>query len=106
MKKKKKWNLNAKLRSALRQVWRWSPERQQALALARQQRGKYLCASCKKLFGPRDIQVNHKQQVGSVDDLNAYRDRLFCGVDGLEILCRQCHAEVTRLERQRSKEKQ
>jgi 5-methylcytosine-specific restriction endonuclease McrA len=102
--KKKKYNLNAKIRSALRQVWRWSPERAEALRLARVQRGKYLCSCCNKLFGPREIQVDHIVSAGSLDDLNAYKQRLFCSVEGLNVQCKPCHALKTKLEQTKKKE--
>jgi 5-methylcytosine-specific restriction endonuclease McrA len=106
LKKLKAWNKTAKIRSALRQVWRWSPLRQEALKKARIGRGSYLCAGCGKIFGPKDIAVDHVEPVTPIGwdsrDWTTYVDRLFG--NKLQILCRDaCHKEKTAMERKYTK---
>ena len=101
--KKSPWNLNAKLRSALRHVWRCSPEYVEAMRASRVERGKYLCSECKDLFGPKEIAVDHIEAVGPIDNLQTYRERLFCGPDGYQVLCKPCHKLKTAQERAEAK---
>lgn len=95
-KKKPKYNLNSRIRSALRQVWRFSPMRKQALSDARISKGRYLCSMCQQINGPKDISVDHIVACGSlIDDLNGFKERLFCESSGLRVLCHDCHKGVT-----------
>lgn len=99
--KAKVFNKTARIRSALRQVWRWSPMRGEALKKARVGRGSYLCASCSGLFGPKDVRVDHVEPVTPLgwdsSDWSTYVDRLFNGM--LQILCDKCHTVKTAEER-------
>lgn len=100
--KKKVWNKTAKIRSALRQVWRWSPLRQEALRKARIGRGSYLCAACNKIFPPKDVVVDHIESVTPIGwdsrDWGTYVQRLFEGE--LQVLCKEpCHKAKTQKER-------
>lgn len=92
-KKVRVWNKTAKIRAALRQVFRWSPMRVQALKRARIGRGSYLCAKCEKIFGPKEVQVDHVLRVVSPGsdpgDWNLYVENLFDG--DLQVLCKPCH---------------
>lgn len=74
---------------------------------ARRERGKYLCAMCEGLFGPKEVQVDHIHPVIDIikgfttwDD---YIERLLCDLDGLACLCKTCHLAKTSSEVQMRK---
>jgi len=93
--------LTNKLRKA---SYQW-PARKQAIQAARVERGKYRCAICLgESFGPRDIQVDHilpvvDEEAGFID-WNTYIERLFCYVEGYQVLCKACHAAKTFFEQE------
>jgi 5-methylcytosine-specific restriction endonuclease McrA len=63
----------------------------------------YRCACCGQLFKEKEIAVDHIIPVidpsSTVWDWNEYIKRLFCDVEGLQILCRdKCHAAKTKAE--------
>ena len=95
--KKKSYNLNSKIRSALRKVWLWSPQRAEALRKAKAGRGRWLCAGCESIV--EKVSVDHITPCGPINDLNAFRDRLFVGATGLQCLCAPCHAGKTAADR-------
>lgn len=83
--------------------YQW-PARREAIKNARIERGLYKCATCQGTFGPKDIQVDHiipvvDEETGFID-WNTYIERLFCSVDGFQILCRTCHEAKTYLEQE------
>ena len=62
----------------------------------------YTCAICKGDFKGTETMVDHIVPCGSLksfDELPAFVERLFCEVDGLRVLCKSCHQEVTNAER-------
>ena len=64
----------------------------------------YECASCNEQFRQKDVQVDHIVQAGSLktfDDLSGFAERLFCGPEGLQILCTTCHDTKTKMEKQK-----
>ena len=76
--------------------------RTEAMTAARVERGKYKCASCQDLFGPKDVALDHIQPVvdpklgfTTWDD---YIARLFCAAEGFQVICTQCHSNKTLLE--------
>lgn len=80
------------------------PPRKEAISKARTERGIYKCAICDGSFGPKEIQLDHinavvDEETGFID-FNTYIDRLFCGVDGFQVLCRQCHQAKTFFEQE------
>lgn len=95
----KHWLVN-KLR---RISYSW-PARQQAIKNARTERGIYKCAICEGSFGPKEIQLDHVVPVVDEEsgfiDFNTYIDRLFCGVDGFQCLCKPCHSTKTFFEQE------
>jgi hypothetical protein len=100
--KRPKYNLKTQVRSAMRKVWQWSPNRRVALAKAKAAYGRYRCAKCGKASGPRDVAVDHIEAAGSIADdlsnLGEFAQRLYFGE--LQILCREpCHKEKTAQER-------
>jgi 5-methylcytosine-specific restriction endonuclease McrA len=83
--------------------YQWPP-RKEAISRARLERGIYLCNSCQGKFGPKEIQLDHiypvvDEEIGFVD-WNTYIDRLFCHVDGFQVLCKTCHGAKTFLEQE------
>lgn len=108
--------LKTRLRSAIRREWLYSTLRQSALKAARVGYGKYICAKCANIFGPKQVDVDHIVQCTPKDvnpDENPIeywgtfiKNLLYCGEDGLAVLCKEkCHAEKTKLERQTVKRK-
>jgi hypothetical protein len=87
---------NAKIRSALRKLWMYSPERKEAMNQARSGRGFYECARCKEVHHRSNVSVDHIQPVGShKQGWDGLIDRMFVPVDGLRVLCNECHKIVT-----------
>jgi 5-methylcytosine-specific restriction endonuclease McrA len=96
------------LRSALRQAWNRYPPKYEALRRAETGRktnpatGKlakhYLCAECKREFVAKEVQVDHKIDAGtlkSFEDVELFVRNLFCSVEDLAVLCKQCHHNKT-----------
>ena len=105
-KKKSPVSTKTRLRSAIRKVWMYSALRREVLARAREARGIYRCEKCFKLVGPKEIEVNHKikatpdQGLHTGTDWGIFIERLlFCTLDGLEALCKECHLKITNMER-------
>jgi 5-methylcytosine-specific restriction endonuclease McrA len=100
--------IKSKITSALRQVWRWSPERRAALERARVQRGVYECELCGHRSGPKGVQVDHIVPCRLSDDpsWDGFIARLFCGTEGLRVICKGCHeAETAKQAKARSEAK-
>src|SRR5882757_9085079 len=90
---KQKW-----IMTALRRVSYRYPPRNAAKIAARKERGKYECADCRNLYGPKEIQLDHVTPVISeegFEDWNCYIERLFCDYAGYQVLCSECHQKKT-----------
>jgi 5-methylcytosine-specific restriction endonuclease McrA len=91
---------------------RWKPK-SKAYDKAKKQIGEYStgrpkyewkCAMCSETFKRKDTVADHVDPVIPLEgfksglelDLNEYVVRLFCGVDGYQILCKDCHDIKTR----------
>lgn len=90
------------MKQALRKAtYRW-PYRNIALQEARVERGFYRCSSCEQLFGPKEIEKDHKLPVEDVKtgyvDANKYVDRLLVRTSGWAVLCTSCHLSKTQCE--------
>lgn len=101
-KKKKGPSRTTFAKSALRRsslMWRPINE---CRKLARKERGKYECAACKGLFGPKEVQVDHREPVIDIikgwESWDIYIERLFCDVENLACLCKNCHDAKTQIE--------
>lgn len=92
------------LRSGLRAKWsRWPPKYAALAAAKREYKGdnkrqkyEYKCAKCRRYHPQKDVSVDHIEPVGSLksfDDLPSFCQRLFVGVDKLQVLCRKHHLE-------------
>lgn len=85
----------------LRRISLYWPERTKALAKARIERGKYLCAKCKGIFSRKEVHVDHIKPIVEFDgfkDWDQYISSLFCSAKKLQILCKPCHKEKTNKE--------
>lgn len=91
------------IRSALRSKWlRWPP-RAEALKAAQvpysgpntRRKYSYLCAICGKLFAQKDVEVDHfphdAGSILSVDDIGNFCNNLYCEIDNLRVVCKECH---------------
>ena len=98
------------IRSTLRQKSRWWKPISIAKSLAKRpymgankkQKFEYQCNHCKKWFPDKMINVDHIVPAGTLscaDDLPGFVGRLFCEVDGLQVLCNSCHDIKTNKER-------
>jgi hypothetical protein len=92
MKRPKKYNVDSKIRSALRRIWLYSPQRREALAGAKL-RGMplYACAKCKKHFIKQQVHVDHIEACGPscIGNYDDFITKLFHGK--LQVLCVLCH---------------
>jgi hypothetical protein len=107
VKKKKGPNRNTFAKGALRRAsLMWGPI-SECRRLARRERGKYECAMCHELFGPKEVQVDHIDPVIDIikgwESWDTYIARLFCDLDGLACLCKTCHESKTAAEVQMRK---
>lgn len=100
------------LQSALRSVWNKHPskltlikQKQVPLKIGTSNKAIFhvQCFHCRKLFKLKDIEVNHKKQVGGLSKLeDRYRfmdNLLLVQPEDLELLCHECHGIVTYMER-------
>lgn len=102
-KKKKEFNFYTFLRQGLRSLTRKFPPIYECLAKAKRpappdapprQRVAYECNICKGLFPAKQVSVDHVLDAGSLlskEDITPFIERLFCGADGLQVLCKTCH---------------
>jgi len=90
------------IRSGLRQKSRyWKPiteckqkSRRKYNGLNKRQKFEYQCNQCKNWFAEKNINVDHIIPAGSLNcaqDLPGFVERLFCEVDNLQCLCKNCH---------------
>ena len=94
------------IRAGLRAKYsRWGP-RYDVLAAAKRpykgpnarQKHAYECSQCKQLFAQKEVEVDHIIECGSLrgfDDLVGFVKRLFCEADGLRVVCKPCHLQIT-----------
>jgi 5-methylcytosine-specific restriction endonuclease McrA len=102
------------IRSGLRAKWSRYPVKYAVLDKAKMKaknnpraKWEYACAVCKKHFIQKDIEVDHLIPCGSlrgIEDLGGFVERLFCGEQHLQIVCKPCHKLITAEERKRNKE--
>ena len=115
--KGKKFNQESVIKGAIRRVFSRSPLVQEVRRKVREDRvqynrdGKpskkkavyYKCAICEKFVRAKYTSVDHKIPV--IDPVigflnwDIYIERLFCGVENLQLLCSTCHDEKTNKER-------
>lgn len=90
------------LRVNLRTMTLKAPSRKDAIEAAKipyigsnkRRKWSYVCANCSGEFVLKGIAVDHKLPAGTLlcwDDVVGFMQRLFCGVEGLQVLCKRCH---------------
>jgi len=98
------------IRAALRDKSRWWKPiaqcrinaRRKYTGTGKRQRYEYQCNICKKWFPDKKTSVDHIIPVGTLTctkDLPGFVDRLFVEVEGLQLLCDNCHSIKTQTER-------
>lgn len=101
MKQKKPINLKTWLIPKLRRLSYMWPPRNEAKKLARVERGKYKCAKCNNIFGPKEVVLDHINPVVPVtgfEDLGAFVESLFCEAKDFQVLCIKDHDIKTEME--------
>lgn len=95
------------VRAGLRsKAQRWPP-RYEVLAEAKRkyegenkkQKFEYQCALCQHWHLQSNVEVDHIIPCGSLssfDDLPGFVERMFCSKEGLRVVCRPCHKDVTK----------
>jgi hypothetical protein len=97
------------IRSALRDRSRyWKPVAEAKKRARRpfvgegRQKWEYQCNSCKRWFPDKEVAIDHIEPAGSLNDFSDLPDftkRLFCEVEGLQCLCKNCHDVKTKEEK-------
>lgn len=98
----------SKLRSALRNAFRWWKPLSIALdnssraynGLNKRIKKEYQCNHCKEWYIRKNIEVHHKIECGSLktyDDIVPFIQKLTTeNVSTLEVLCKECHLKETK----------
>jgi len=98
------------IRSALRQKSRWWKPiylakvnaRRSYAGVNKRQKFEYQCNHCKKWFPEKKVNVDHIIPAGTLtcaNDLPGFVERLFVEIEGLQVLCSDCHNEKTKNEK-------
>lgn len=98
------------LRSALRSAYNKYPVKWAVLKEAqrpyqgpdKRAKWEYQCAECGAWKKAKEVSVDHVIPAGSLnsfEDLPGFAERLFCGPEGLQCLCTECHKIKTQQER-------
>jgi len=100
-KKKKSEFFNFVKNTLRRASYRWKP-RGEAEKLARVDRGLYKCAHCEGIFKRGEVELDHVDPVIAIKEgftnWDDFITRLFCDVDGYQMLCKGCHDAKTMIE--------
>jgi len=94
------------IRSGLRQKSRWwkpitlckENAKRRYNGPNKRQKYEYQCNCCKEWFPATSINVDHIIPAGNLQrasDLPGFVERLFCEVENLQVLCKDCHDEKT-----------
>jgi len=94
--------MNSKIKSGLRttarRLWLYYSE-ERKLCIANSKNGKlYKCNICKICYKLKEMAVDHLIPCGKFNSFIGFGywlERLFCSVDNLQLVCHQCHAEKT-----------
>jgi len=100
MKKAKEFNLLGKIRSTMRDIWRYSPSHRNALKAANHN-GEFQCPLCAKTQTIYLATVDHIPPVGSftLPELGEWAEKLFYGPT--RVICKPCHKGVTAAQRRK-----
>lgn len=87
---RKNWIISTLRRAS----YRYAP-RNEAQRLARVDRGLYKCAMCEEIFHQKETVIDHIEPVVHLKNgwtnWDDFVNRLFCNVEGFQILCHGCH---------------
>lgn len=75
----------------------------------KRQSWEYQCNKCRNWYSAKEVSVDHIVPVGSLnsfDDLPMFCKKLFCGKEGLQVLCNLCHSEKSGMDKTRMKMEQ
>jgi hypothetical protein len=112
MRKKKEYNLFQKIRAALRDIYRYSPMRREAIKAVTQERAgnKYFrCPLCLNDMYIQMAEVDHEPSLGP---LNSWGHDKECGVEmwiwrlfygPVQVICKICHRKKTAEQRRKKK---
>ena len=93
------------IRNALRSAFQKYPVKhaaKRAASVVTESGTRYRCATCNKLFKGTETHVDHIEPCGSLktfEDLPGFVERMYCEVDGFQVLCKPCHQLKTNAER-------
>lgn len=100
--------LRSKLRSGFT---RWPPKYDVLLDARRKYTGKskaqkweFQCALCRDWYAQKNVEVDHIVACGPLRtfaDLPVFVERLYCGKEGLQVVCKPCHKEKTKADREK-----
>jgi len=106
-KKKKRMSMETFAKGALRRASLMWPEISECRRLARRGPNSYECAACHELFNSKEIAVDHRSPVVDIIEgyqgLTIFAERLFCSVENLDCLCKNCHLSKSQIEVQMRK---
>ena len=96
--------------AGIRKIWLQSPMRRGAMNRAAWKIHKprkdgtpakratiqgYECEVCKQIFQKKDVTVHHIVDVRRKGwDWNWFIEKMFCGSEGLQVLCKECHKKA------------
>jgi len=99
----KKFRHNFVMQTLRRATYRW-PFHHLAMKQAKVDYGLYQCISCKKCFGPKEINKDHIESVIPVETGFKSWDetikRMFVKSNQIQILCINCHEQKSAIENQ------
>lgn len=64
---------------------------------------EYTCAICKKWYKQKDVEVDHIIPIGGLNGpskLATWVERAFVEIDGYQVLCKPCHLQKSKKEKQ------
>lgn len=67
----------------------------------KRQKYEYQCNVCKQWFKSTEVSVDHINPVGTLrnaNDLPHFVETLFCEIDNLQCICKECHDKKTLLD--------
>lgn len=101
MRIKKPWNVFAKLRPKLREIYRFSPMRREAIKAVVQD-GTFKCAICQKVWPKELAEVDHEPPLGSFNtfkELSEWANSLFYGP--VQVVDKMCHKKKSATQRRK-----
>lgn len=104
---KKAFSRKSWIIAALRRASYRYPPRYNTMKAAWRERGKYECAQCHNIVGPKQIQIDHIIPVvplAGFTEWGTYVDNMFCEPEGYQALCKECHKTKTMAENEKRRE--